>query len=97
MNASVTTLRRLTDLWFSTMGRSEVEMTTLQVFLIVAEGQGRPVPQSSIKDRTGLSEAATSRNIAMLSVGATATSKAPRIIESYEDPEYRRRKLVRMT
>lgn len=79
------------------MGRGEVELHALRVFFIVADAAGRPVPQSAIRERTGLSEAATSRNVALLSTGATFTTPGPGLIESYEDPEYRRRKLVRLT
>lgn len=94
---TVETLRSITSLWTEAMGRSEVELNTLRVFLTVAAAGGRPIQQSAVRDGIGLSEAATSRNIQMLSSGATPTSKAPELIESYEDPQYRRRKLVRLT
>lgn len=86
----------LLALWAQTMQRSDPQILTMQVFLVVAEAKGNPVPQSVIRERLGLTESTTSRNVALLGVGSFGTP-GPKLVESYEDLEYRRRKLVRLT
>lgn len=82
--------------WVKVMGRGEFEANALRAFYYVAS-QPRPVPQSSVREFLGLSEAGTSRNMAILGAGASFTMPGPKLIETFEDPDYRRRKLVRLT
>jgi DNA-binding MarR family transcriptional regulator len=79
------------------MGRGEVELNALQILLIVASYKGRTVPQGTIRELIGLSESAVSRNLAILGEGNSIRAPGPKLVESFEDPEYRRRRLVRLT
>ena len=97
MNATIGLMQEVSEAWTRTMGRGEIELNVIRVFCLVAEAGGRPIPQASIRERTGLAESSVSRNVAMLSIGATASNPGPKLLESYEDPEYRRRKLVKLT
>lgn len=87
----------LHEAWVRMMGRGTFEVTVLRIFAIVAEANGQPVQQAVIRERLGIVESTASRNISLLSKGATFTSPGPRLIESYDDPTYPRRKLVRLT
>lgn len=81
------------------MKRTNLELECQRTFYLIAElcRNGQEVPQGMIRDRLGLADSTTSRNIAQLSVGATVANPGPRLVESREDPQYRRRKLVRLT
>lgn len=87
---------RYIEAWITVMGRPTFEGSAMKVFLLVARAGGE-VPQGDIRTQMDLSEAGTSRNIAILSQGPSATVKGPELIESYEDASYRRRKLVKLT
>jgi DNA-binding MarR family transcriptional regulator len=82
---------------YTVMGRGEVELNALRILFVIAPYGSRPVPQATVRDMTGLSEAAVSRNLAILGPGHTLRVKGPGLVETYEDPEYRRRKLVKLT
>ena len=45
----------------------------------------------------GVSQAAISRNVGKLGGGMTFKEKGAGLVEAYEDPKYRRQKLVRLT
>jgi DNA-binding MarR family transcriptional regulator len=49
-----------------------------------------------LQDILNMSQSSVSRNVALLSIG-TISNPGPRLIEAFEDPEYRRRKHVRLT
>jgi DNA-binding MarR family transcriptional regulator len=82
---------------YAAMGRGEVELNALRVLFVIASHHGKVIPQGTVRDLTGLSEAAISRNLAILGEGASRKQDGPEWVESYEDPEYRRRKLVKLT
>lgn len=84
------------DLLEKALGRSDFEMLAVRTFALVAEAGGRPIPQGTIRDRLNVSESTVSRNIAILSAGNPIRGGA-QLIESSEDPLYRRRKLVKLT
>jgi DNA-binding MarR family transcriptional regulator len=95
--AAVPALAEALTVLRGTMGRGEVELNALQILLIVASYKGRTVPQATIRELTSLSESAVSRNLAILGEGHTSRVPGPKLIESHEDPEYRRRRLVKLT
>ncbi len=78
-----------------TVGRGNIEMQTLSTFFYIA-AQGKDIPMQDLEDALGVSQAAVSRNVTLLSIGG-ARLPAPNLIEAFEDPEYRRRKYVRLT
>lgn len=88
---------KIVDLWTTVMGRGEVDINVLRIFYLVAQWRGDAIPQATVRDTLSLSEAGVSRNVALLSVGASVNTRGPGLIESFEDPEYRRRKLIRLT
>ncbi len=96
MDATTRALQTAVDHFITTMGRSDVDLSALKAFLIVAENHPRETPQGVLRDRLGLSEAAVSRNISILSVGSVSVP-GPGLIESRTDEEYRRRKLIKLT
>lgn len=78
------------------LGNERYEWQTAKLFLVVCMNGGE-MPQAEIEKQTGLTQAAISRNVARLGSGLTMDDQGARLVESYEDPAYRRRKLVRLT
>jgi len=54
-------------------------------------------PMGDLESAVGVSQAAISRNVGKLRGGMTFKEKGAGLVEAYEDPQYRRRKLVRLT
>jgi DNA-binding MarR family transcriptional regulator len=77
------------------LGKGNVELQALLVFLVVAARE-RAFAMQELEEILGLSQASVSRNVALLSIG-TISNPGPRLIKSYEDPQYRRRKKIRLT
>ncbi|GBL46900.1 hypothetical protein SFMTTN_2727 [Sulfuriferula multivorans] len=50
-----------------------------------------------LESAVGVSQATISRNVAKLGDGVTFKEKGAGLVEAYEDPKYRRRKLVKLT
>lgn len=97
---TISKLEKLNALWIKALGRGEVDANALRIFLMIAtrssENQAG-VEQSEIFRESGLSEAAVSRNIAILSRGASALQAAPDLIRSFPDPKNRRKNLLKLT
>jgi DNA-binding MarR family transcriptional regulator len=70
------------------LGRGDRELQVVAMFLTVAQSDD-PVTMQSLQEGLGLSQASTSRNVRIL--------YDSNLVESYEDPAYRRRKYVRLT
>lgn len=87
---------KMGDVAVKYMGNDRFEWQQLVLFLAIAMTDGE-VSFQELEKRTGASQAATSRNIAKLGQGITMHEPGARLIEAYEDPAYRRRKLVRLT
>lgn len=66
-------------------------LTLLQVML------ASEIPMSELEKLTGVSQAAVSRTITRLASGAAPTFDGARVLEAYENPYYRKRKLVKLT
>lgn len=75
---------------------TEMQTQTVAVFLCVAKSP-MPVRMSVIADETGLAQSSISRNVALLSQWSRHQVKGQGLLEAYEDPTERRRKLVRLT
>ena len=73
---------------------SDMPAQMIQILLEVAAiGE---VTQQDLEAKVGISRAAISRFLSILSVGKPG-KPGLRLVESFEDPEYRRRKIVRVT
>ena len=73
---------------------SDMPAQLIQILLeVAAVGE---VTQQDLEKKVGISRAAVSRFLAILSVGVPRRPGL-RLVESFEDPEYRRRKIVRVT
>lgn len=55
------------------------------------------VPQADLEAATGVAQSSVSRNVAILGAGLSSEEPGYRLLRSYEDPHYRRRKLVNLT
>jgi DNA-binding MarR family transcriptional regulator len=75
--------------------QQDVQVQTLVAFLEVARLGGECTMQQ-VEEAVGLSQSATSRQIQKLS-GGLPREAGLGFIEAFEDPEWRRRKLVRLT
>lgn len=73
-----------------------LEWQTAHVFLLVCAANGE-TSQQELEKQTGLAQSSLSRNVARLGNGETMNDPGPKLLESYEDPAFRRRKLVRLT
>lgn len=77
------------------IGKGDVEMQALATFWTVAE-RGGEMPMMELQDTLGLSQSSVSRNVTLLSIGSIA-APGPRLLEAFDDPGYRRRKIVQIT
>jgi DNA-binding MarR family transcriptional regulator len=77
------------------LGKGDVELQAFSTFLVIAE-RVNDFPMQDLQDILNMSQSSVSRNVALLSIG-TISNPGPRLIEAFEDPEYRRRKHVRLT
>lgn len=78
------------------LGNDRFEWQTLAMFLSVAD-RSSDTPMQDLESIHGFTQAAVSRNTAKLGNGLTMNDAGARLIEAFEDPAYRRRKLIRMT
>jgi DNA-binding MarR family transcriptional regulator len=72
------------------------EWPIVHTFLLVCMGGGE-VPMQDIEKQLDMGQATVSRNVAKLADGITPNEPGARLVEAYEDPFYRRRKIVRLT
>lgn len=79
-----------------TTGNDRLELQTMQTFLIVCIAGGETSMQE-IEKQLDFGQSTTSRNVSKLGNGISMDEPGPRLVEAYEDPAYRRRKLVRLT
>lgn len=80
----------------SALKTERFEWQTLQIFVVICL-HGGEVPMQEIQRVTGLAQSAVSRNVAKLGSGLTAEEVGAGLIEAFEDPAWRRRKIVRLT
>lgn len=77
------------------LGTNEMPSQMLWIFAYVAEN--KDVPMADLCKQTGLAQSSISRNVAKLAQGESPTEPGYGLIEAFEDPYFRRRKLVRVT
>ena len=77
------------------LGTNEMPSQMLLIFAFVAER--KEVPMAELCKITGLAQSSISRNVAKLAQGESPREPGYGLIEAYEDPYYRKRKLVRVT
>jgi DNA-binding MarR family transcriptional regulator len=78
------------------LGSERFEWQTVQIFLTICT-HGGEIAQAEIERITGWAQSAVSRNVAKLGAGLTINDAGARLVESFEDPTWRRRKIVRLT
>src|SRR4051812_31439570 len=74
---------------------NELPMQQLLIYLHVAD-RGE-MPMADLLDLTGVAQSSISRNVALLGPGPNPRERGYGLIEAYEDPFYRKRKLVKLT
>ena len=74
----------------------EIQAQTIAVFLVVAKSP-LPIKMQDIGKELGLAQSSVSRNVAYLGDWSRHKVKGHGLIEAYEDPMERRRKLVKLT
>jgi DNA-binding MarR family transcriptional regulator len=89
-------LMRAGDTLASIMDNPRMEWQTAKTFLLLAVAGGE-MPMQELEKLTGLGQSSVSRNVARLGIGESLAVRGPGLVEAYEDPAWRRRKLVRLT
>lgn len=77
------------------IGNAEVQAQQLLTFLHVA--QHDEMPMADLGSLTGVAQSSVSRNCAKLGKGMNPRELGWGLLEAYEDPYERRRKLVKLT
>jgi DNA-binding MarR family transcriptional regulator len=75
---------------------NEIPIQQAMIVLALLDSSG-PLPMQDLQSFARVSQASISRNCMVLSDWIRAGVPGYGLIESYDDPEYRRRKLVRLT
>jgi DNA-binding MarR family transcriptional regulator len=73
------------------------EIQAQQILTLLHVGQVGELPMADLAELTGVSQSSVSRNVAKLGRGATSRDVGAGLVEAYEDPDERRRKLVKVT
>lgn len=92
---SMTVLSTLIQTACAKLGTNEIPSQQLLILAAVAE---RPdLPMAELQKVTGMVQSSVSRNVAKLGLGESPRDPGYGLIEAFEDPYYRKRKLVRLT
>lgn len=94
--ASVTKLLEVGQIVSKYLDRPHFEWQTIAIFLLIAQETG-DVSMQVVEKRTGLAQAAVSRNVAKLSRGLTHLDTGAQLLDVFENPMNRREKLCRIT
>lgn len=78
-------------------GNDEIQAQTLRVLLYVAERSPNEVPLREIEQNLSLNQTTTSRNVGYLAKGNIRVEQGLKLLDAFEDPLYRRRKLCKIT
>ena len=76
---------------------AEMQAQTMVTFLLVAEADPDPIPMADLSKKAGLAQSSVSRNVAALGAWSRHHRPGLHLLDSREDPEDRRRKLVSLT
>ncbi len=74
----------------------EIQAQAIAVFCVVARN-GHPVPMGEIKRQLGIAQSSVSRNVALLGERNRHGRDGPDLVQSWENPDNRREKLVELT
>lgn len=74
---------------------SDIPTQQVMTFLFVAE-KGEAV-MGDLAEATGVAQSSVSRNVARLGNGLSPSEPGYGLLEAFEDPYYRKRKLVKLT
>lgn len=78
-------------------GNSELQLQTMTTFLYIAARHPNEVPQGEIERVLSMVQTTVSRNCAYLSKGSSGGLGGYKLVEVYEDMDYRKRKLTKLT
>lgn len=94
-DANLSKLAKVIVLLQTELNNPEMQAQTMLTLINVMR-QGE-LAMAELEKSVGVSQAAISRNISRLSDGLPPDFKGPHVVEAYEDPMYRRRKIVKLT
>ena len=78
------------------LGSDRFEWQTAKIFLTICK-HGGEIPMQQVEKLTGWGQSSVSRHMAKLGQGITIREPGAQLVETFEDPEWRRRKIVRLT
>lgn len=77
------------------IGTADIPMQHAQSFLLVANSRS-PISMGEVMEQVGVAQSSLSRHMEILGQGRPS-KPGLQLLQAYEDPEYRRRKLVQLT
>lgn len=89
-------LLRMGNLVAEALGTGRFEWQTLQIFMAIGMSGGS-MPMQEIERATGWTQSVVSRNVAKLAGRNSTALPIGELVEAFEDPLWRRRKIVRLT
>lgn len=95
-SAPIARLMDVTTLVAKWTGNERIELQTIQTLLAICLSDSE-LPQKALEKALGLGQSSVSRNVAKLGIGMSPDDPGPGLVETYEDPYHRSRKLVRLT
>lgn len=95
MAKTMTVLTQLLTTLQKEMGQSDIPLQQLLTFTHVANVT--EMPMADLANLTGVAQSSVSRNVARLGPGMTPSEPGYGLLTAYEDPYYRKRKLVSLT
>lgn len=95
MTRSITVMIQLLDTMRKSLGQSDIPLQQLLTFCHVADKSEMPMADLALL--SGVTQSSVSRNVARLGMGITPKEAGFGLLEAYEDPYYRKRKLVALT
>src|SRR4051794_21772868 len=91
----LTSATALLEVYSHAAGTTDVPVSQVLTFLAVAS-HGE-MPMADLEKATGVVQSSCSRNVARIGPGTNPKEPGLGLVETFEDPWYRRRKLVKLT
>lgn len=95
MSRSITVMIQLLSTMQKFVETADVPLQQLLTFAHVADRQEMPMADLAVL--TGVTQSSVSRNVARLGQGMSPTEAGYGLLSAFEDPYYRKRKLVSLT